>query len=138
MEGEEVSQAIEGLYLPTYDEAGKEQLVLRGEHAVFVNNRLYKITNPAIDVYYEGKTSTPITITALHGEMDKVTNVGILYDNVAIKLTEKVNAYTNNLKYEPDKRRIHTDDTVTIIGERTISAITQISTARIHLFAPPT
>ncbi|HLG28580.1 MAG TPA: LPS export ABC transporter periplasmic protein LptC, partial [Candidatus Brocadiales bacterium] len=118
MEGEEVSQAIEGLYLPTYDEAGKEQLVLRGEHAVFVNNRLYKITNPTIDVYYEEKPSAPITITSLHGEMDKVTNLGILYDNVVIKLSEKMNAYTDNLKYEPDKRRIHTDDAVTIIGER--------------------
>src|SRR3972149_4640825 len=96
MEGEEVSQAIEGLYLPTYDEAGKEQLVLRGEHAVFVNNRLYKITNPTIDVYYEEKPSAPITITSLHGEMDKVTNLCILSDNVVIKLSETMNAYTDN------------------------------------------
>ncbi len=120
---EQVSQDIEGLYLPTYDKVGKEQMVLRGEHAIFINNRLYKITNPIIDVFYvpEEKPSAnplPITITSLHGEMDKVTNLGILYDNVVIKLSEKMNAYTDNLKYEPDKRRIHTDDAVTIIGER--------------------
>lgn len=120
---EQVSQDIEGLYLPTYDKTGKEQLVLRGERAVFINNRLYKITNPIIDIYYvpEEKPSAnpvPVTITSLHGEMDKITNIGILYDNVVIKLTEKMNAYTDNLKYEPDKKRIHTDDTVTIIGER--------------------
>ena len=41
---EQVSQDIEGLYLPTYDKAGKEQMVLKGERAVFINNRLYKIS----------------------------------------------------------------------------------------------
>jgi LPS export ABC transporter protein LptC/lipopolysaccharide transport protein LptA len=124
IEGLEVSQAIEGLYLPTYDEDGKEQMVLRAEHAVFINNRLYKITSPIIDVFYYTPGAEPsgsptyVTITSLHGEMDKVTNIGILYDNVVIKLAEKMNAYTDNLKYEPDKRRIHTDDTATIVGER--------------------
>lgn len=123
IEGLEVSQAIEGLYLPTYDKAGKEQMVLRGERAAFINNRLYKVTKPVIDIYYAAgekpsANPTPVTITSLHGEMDKATNISILYDNVVIKLTEKMNAYTDNLKYEPDKRRILTDDAVTIIGER--------------------
>ncbi|MGR3310608.1 MAG: LPS export ABC transporter periplasmic protein LptC [Candidatus Brocadiales bacterium] len=123
IEGMEVNQTIEGLYLPTYNKAGKEQMVLRGEHAVFINNRLYKITNPIIDIYYtsEKKSSADpflVTITSSHGEMDKVTNIGILYDNVVIKLTEKLNAYTDNLKYEPKKGKIRTDETVAIVGEK--------------------
>ncbi len=45
----DITQEIYGLYLPSYDDNGKEVSVMRGAYTVFVDNKTYKITKPEIE-----------------------------------------------------------------------------------------
>ena len=117
----EVSQEIYGLYLPNYDENGKEVSVIRGAYTVFLKNEIYKITNAEIEFSgsddKEKKGPKNIIITSDFGEISKVTSEGFLYGNVIIRLEGNFKIFTEDLRYFPDDKRVRTEGPVTIKSE---------------------
>lgn len=114
----EISQEIYGLYLPSYDKNGKVVSIVRGAYAVLLNNTIYKVTRPEIELPNTGDgkegESMSIIVTADFGEIDKSTGKGFLYENVITRLDEDYLIYTDDLEYVPDKKKIYTDGQVTI------------------------
>ncbi|MFQ5956828.1 MAG: LPS export ABC transporter periplasmic protein LptC [Candidatus Brocadiales bacterium] len=122
-EESQVNQYISDFYLPSYDESGKEIFTLRGKEAVLVNDQVYNIDRPEIRL--KGTTedtgaSEPqdIVITSRKGEMDKVSNIGVLTKNVVVRLGDNTTLKTKHLTYYPDRKRAHTDSPVVVQGER--------------------
>ncbi|GJQ58757.1 MAG: hypothetical protein SCALA701_15580 [Candidatus Scalindua sp.] len=119
----DVSQEVFGLYLPNYDESGREVSVIRGAYTIFLQNRIYRITNPEIEFASLGEgdedKNSPknIIITSDFGEINKVTKEGFLYENVVTRLENGVQIFTDDLKYLNDEKTIYTNGFVTVKGE---------------------
>ena len=122
----DITQEIYGLYLPSYDENGREVSVIRGAYTVFLDSTIYRITKPEIEFISTNKNGSEnnnnqprdVVITSDFGEIDKTTNKGFLYGNVITRLGEKLKLYTVDLKYLPDKKIINSDGSVTVKGEQ--------------------
>jgi lipopolysaccharide transport protein LptA/LPS export ABC transporter protein LptC len=123
-EAGDVSQEIYGLYLPSYDENGKEVSIIRGAYTVFLNNRTYKITKPEIefagdsDNDGDGRQPKGVIITSDTGEVDKATNRGVLHDNVITRLGEDLEIHTEDFMYSPEDNTVNTDGPVTVLGKQ--------------------
>ena len=119
-----ISQEIYGIYLPTYDKNGNEVAIVRGAHTVFLDNKLYKIAKPEIEITTDNKKEKDrhqpevIVVTSDFGEMDKVTNRGFLYGNVVSRLGDELKIYTDDLKFLPDDKIVYSDGPVTVQGNR--------------------
>lgn len=120
---EDVTQQIYGLYLPNYDKEGKLVSVMRAAYAVFLKNKIYKVTNPEIEFLSssdkESKKPENIIATSDFAEIDKDTNEGFLFGNVIIRLEENLKIYTDDLEYLPEEVMVKTDGPVRIKGEGT-------------------
>ncbi|MBS1258844.1 MAG: Lipopolysaccharide export system protein LptA [Candidatus Scalindua arabica] len=120
----DITQEIYGLYLPSYDDNGKEVSVIRGAYTIFFDNKIYKITNPEVEFAGDGdkdgndKQSKGVVITSDFGEMDKTNNKGFLYDNVITRFGEDLEIYTEDLTYSPEDNKVNTDGPVTVKGGR--------------------
>lgn len=121
---QDVSQEIYGLYLPSYDENGKNVSVIRGAYTVFLNNKTYIITKPEIgftgDSENKGNNhqAREVIITSDTAEVDKATNKGILHGNVVTRLGEDLEIYTEDFTYSPEDKIVNTDGPVTVKGEQ--------------------
>ncbi len=129
-----ISQEIYGIYLPTYDKEGNEIAIIRGAHTAFLENNLYKIAKPEVEITTdnmnkkgkeekeekeEGKHQPKvIVITSDFGEMNKATNRGLLHGNVVTRLGDKLKIYTNDLKYSPNDKVVNTDGHVIVQGDQ--------------------
>lgn len=117
-----IRQSVEELSMPSYDEKGKEVLVLRGENTILQNDNVYKIIAPEIEVLdstdTENGTQT-ILITSEKGEMNNVSREGYLSDNVVVHFDVDTKLTTDYLRYLPNKNQVYTDNPVTIIGNGT-------------------
>lgn len=116
-----LTQTVEGLSVPRYDEKGKEILVMRGENTLLLNNNVYKIFSPEIEVLdssidTENGTQS-IFITSDNGEMDNTSNEGSLSENVIVHFDQETQLNTDYLRYLPDKKIVYTDNIVTILGK---------------------
>jgi len=120
----DVTQEIYGLYLPSYNDNGKEVSVIRGAYTIFFDNKIYKITKPEIEFAGDsnndgnGLESKGVVITSDFGEMDKTNNKGFLYDNVITRFGEDLKIYTEDLNYTPEDNKVYTDGPVTVKGGR--------------------
>ncbi|MFQ5862103.1 MAG: LPS export ABC transporter periplasmic protein LptC [Candidatus Brocadiales bacterium] len=119
----QINQYISDFYLPSYDESGKEVFTLRGRNAVLVNDQVYKIDRPEIRLKgaaEDAGISAPqdIVITSREGEMDKLSNIGVLTKNVVVRLGNNTKLRTEHLVYHPEQKRVHTDSPVVVQGER--------------------
>ena len=120
----DITQEIYGLYLPSYDDNGKEVSVVRGAYTVFLDNKTYKITKPEIEFAGDSNNdgndhqSKGVVITADFGEMDKTNNKGFLYGNVITRLGEDLEIYTEDFTYSPGENTVNTDGPVTVKGGR--------------------
>lgn len=119
----QVSQYISDFYLPSYDETGKENFTLTGREAFLINDQVYKIDRPEIHMVSSaedtgGSESQDIVITSKKGEMDRLSNIGVLTENVVVRLAGDTTLKTERLLYYPDQKRAHTDDPVTVQGEK--------------------
>jgi LPS export ABC transporter protein LptC/lipopolysaccharide transport protein LptA len=117
----DITQEIYGLCLPDYDKDGREVSVIRGAYAIFIKNRLYKVTRPEIEFSSTGDESDNrqrnIVITSDFGEIDTTTKKVSLYENVIIRLEEDFKIYTDDLKYLSNEEIITTDGLVTVKGK---------------------
>ncbi|MBF8278172.1 MAG: hypothetical protein HW390_3245 [Candidatus Brocadiaceae bacterium] len=117
-----IRQSVEELSMPSYDEKGKEILVLRGENTILLNDNVYKIIAPEIEVMdstdTENGTQT-ILITSDKGEMNNVSREGYLSDNVVVHFDVDTKLNTDYLRYLPNKNQVYTDNPVTILGNGT-------------------
>ncbi|MEK6730331.1 MAG: LPS export ABC transporter periplasmic protein LptC [Planctomycetota bacterium] len=117
-----IRQSVEELSMPSYDEKGKEVLVLRGENTILLNDNVYKIIAPEIEVMdstdTENGTQT-ILITSDKGEMNNVSREGYLSDNVVVHFDVDTKLNTDYLRYLPNKNQVYTDNPVTILGNGT-------------------
>lgn len=117
-----IRQSVEELSMPSYDEKGKEILVIRGENTILLNDNVYKIISPEIEVMdstdTENGTQT-ILITSDKGEMDNVSREGYLSDNVVVHFDIDTKLNTDYLRYLPNKNQVYTDNPVTILGNDT-------------------
>ena len=120
----DITQEIYGLYLPNYDDNGKEVSVVRGAYTIFLDNKIYKITKPEIEIAGDSNNDgnnyqlKAVVITADFGEMDKTNNKGFLYGNVITRLGEDLEIYTEDFTYSPEDNTVTTDGSVTVKGER--------------------
>ena len=120
----DITQEIYGLYLPSYDDNGKEVSVVRGAYTVFLDNKTYKITKPEIEFAGDSNNdgndhqSKGVVITADFGEMDKTNNKGFLYGNVITRFGEDLEIYTEDFTYSPEDNTVNTDGPVTVKGGR--------------------
>ncbi len=115
-----VTQTVGGLTMPSYDETGKETVVMRGENTILTNNDTYKIISPEIEVMdysNNGNGTQSVLITSETGEMNNTTNEGYLSDNVVIHLDTETQLITEFLRYSPEKKFVYTDDSVVINGK---------------------
>ena len=74
-----VMQTVGGLTMPSYDESGKEVVVMRGENTILMSDNTYKIISPEIEVmdYSNSENGTQsVLIKSERGEMDSTTNEG--------------------------------------------------------------
>jgi len=114
-----IRQSVEDLSMPNYDEKGKEILVMRGENTMLLDDNVYKITAPEIEVMdstdSENGTQT-ILITSDKGEMNNTSREGYLSDNVVVHFDVETTLNTDYLRYLPNKNLVHTDNPVTILG----------------------
>ncbi len=121
---QDISQEIYGIYLPTYDKDGNEVAIVRGAHTVFLNNKLYKIAKPEIEITTDNKKEKDkhqpevIVVTSDFGEMDKATNKGYLYGNVVSRLGDELKIYTDDLKFLPDDKTVNSDGPVKVQSNR--------------------
>ena len=119
----DVTQEIFGLYLPNYDEDGREVSVVRGAYTVFLRDRVYRISHPEIEFSNisnkdEGNSKPKnIIITSDFGEIDKVSKEGFLYENVVTRLENGQEIFTDDLKYLHDEKKIYTNGFVTVKGK---------------------
>ncbi len=117
-----VRQTVQDLSMPSYDEKGNELLVMRGEHTMLLNDNVYKIISPEIEVMdsadAENGTQT-ILITSDNGEMNNVSREGYLSDNVVVHFDSETKLNTDYLRYLPNKNMVYTDNPVTILGNGT-------------------
>ncbi|OHB97497.1 MAG: LPS export ABC transporter periplasmic protein LptC [Planctomycetes bacterium RIFCSPLOWO2_12_38_17] len=115
-----VTQTVGGLTMPSYDESGKEVVVMRGENTILMSDNTYKIISPEIEVmdYSNSENGTQsVLIKSESGEMDSTTNEGYLSDNVVIHFDPETQLNTEYLRYSPEKKFVYTDDPVTINGK---------------------
>lgn len=140
-EGTQVSQYIRDFNLPRYDETGKEVFTIVGKEAFLVNDSVYKINRPEIhlkgsamdfgssdeDEEEETEASAEDTddseaqdmvITAKKGEMDRLSNKGVLTGNVVVRLGNNTTLKTEYLIYYPDEKKAITDHPVAIQSEK--------------------
>lgn len=115
-------QKIFGLYLPSYDETGRETSVVRSKYTALFENKIYKIKDPVIEIKNlsndDGLAPKDLLITADEGEMNVNTSVGTLTGNVVIHLEENTQVRTESLSYMPGNQKIYTNDEVVIAGEK--------------------
>ncbi|MEK6621024.1 MAG: LPS export ABC transporter periplasmic protein LptC, partial [Planctomycetota bacterium] len=117
-----IRQSVEELSMPSYDEKGKEVLVLRGENTILLNDNVYKIIAPEIEVMDSTDTESgtqTILITSDKGEMNNVSREGYLSDNVVVHFDVDTKLNTDYLRYLPNKNQVYTDNPVTILGNGT-------------------
>ena len=117
-----IRQSVEELSMPSYDEKGKEVLVLRGENTILLNDNVYKIIAPEIEVMDSTDTESgtqTILITSDKGEMNNVSREGYLSDNVVVHFDSETKLNTDYLRYLPNKNMVYTDNPVTILGNGT-------------------
>src|SRR3989338_4835685 len=115
-----VTQTVGGLTMPSYDESGKEVVVMRGENTILMSDNTYKIISPEIEVmdYSNSENGTQsVLIKSESGEMDSTTNEGYISDNVVIHFDPETQLNTEYLRYSPEKKFVYTDDPVTINGK---------------------
>ncbi|MEP9411099.1 MAG: LPS export ABC transporter periplasmic protein LptC [Candidatus Brocadia sp.] len=115
-----VTQAVQGLTMPNYDEEGKEVVIMRGENTLLLNDNVYKIIAPEIEVLDSANTESgtqSILITSNIGEMNKTSDEGYLSDNVVVHLDAETQLNTDYLRYLPEKKFVYTDDPVVINGK---------------------
>lgn len=122
---EKANQMIFGLYLPSYDDSGRETSVVRSKYTALFENKIYKIKEPVIEFKNisgeKGVLGTEnVLVTADEGIMDVETSVGTLTGNVVIKLDNETQINTDSLSYLPEKKSLFTDDNVAIVGEKMI------------------
>ncbi|MFQ5686158.1 MAG: LPS export ABC transporter periplasmic protein LptC [Candidatus Scalindua sp.] len=119
-----ITQEIYGLYLPSFNDNGKEVSIIRGAYTIFFDNKIYKITKPEIEFAGDSNNdgnepqSKGVVITSDFGEMDKTNNKGFLYDNVITRFGEGIEIYTEDLTYSPKDNKVNTEGPVTVKGER--------------------
>jgi LPS export ABC transporter protein LptC/lipopolysaccharide transport protein LptA len=115
-----VTQMVQGLTFPNYDEKGREVVVMRGESTLLLSNDVYKIVSPEIEVVdapdANGGTQS-FLITSDSGEMNNASREGYLSENVVVHLDPETLLNTNYLKYLPEKKIVYTDDQVAIHGK---------------------
>ena len=114
-----IRQSVEELSMPSYDEKGKEVLVLRGENTILQNDNVYKIIAPEIEVLDSADTENgtqTILITSEKGEMNNVSREGYLSDNVVVHFDVDTKLTTDYLRYLPNKNQVYTENPVTILG----------------------
>lgn len=119
----QVSQHISDFYLPSYDETGKEVFTIQGNEAFLLNDQVYKIDRPEIRLKGTAKNldvSEPndVVITSRNGEMDRLSNIGVLTNNVVVRLGNDTTLETDHLLYYPDQKRAQTDSPVVVRGDR--------------------
>ncbi len=115
-----ITQTVQNLSVPNYDEKGKEVLVMRGKSTYLLSNNIYKIIEPEIEVMDSASTENgtqSVLITSDIGEMDNTSNEGYLSDNVVVHLDTETQLNTDYLRYLPEKKFVYTDDPVTINGK---------------------
>ncbi len=115
-----ITQAVQDLSVPNYDEKGKEVLVMRGKSTFLLSNNVYKIVEPEIEVMDSASTENgtqSVLITSDSGEMNNTSNEGYLSDNVVVHLDPETQLNTDYLRYLPEKKYVYTDDPVTINGK---------------------
>lgn len=115
-----VTQTVQGLSMPNYDEQGKEVVIMRGENTFLLNDNVYKIIAPEIEVLDSANTESgtqSFLITSDTGEMNKNSDEGYLSDNVVVHLDPETQLNTDYLRYSPEKKFVYTDDPVTINGK---------------------
>lgn len=114
-----ITQTVDGLFLPNYDKEGNETYTMRGKNTFLLENDRYKIIEPEIEVMDDedqGDEAQKVIITSDIGEMDKISNEGYLSDNVVVQLDKETRLYTENMRYFPGNKSVHTDEFVTITG----------------------
>ncbi|MCF6158562.1 MAG: LPS export ABC transporter periplasmic protein LptC [wastewater metagenome] len=116
------TQMIEGLSVPEYNEKGEQILTMRGKNTLLLNNNIFKITSPEIEVVDSNTTDTEneeqsVFITSDSGEMNSTTNEGYLSENVTVCLDAETQLNTDYLRYLPEKKTVYTDTFVTISGK---------------------
>ena len=101
-----ITQTVQDLSVPNYDEKGKEVLVMRGKSTYLLSNNIYKIIEPEIEVMdsesAENGTQS-VLITSDSGEMNNTSNEGYLSDNVVVHLDPETQLNTDYLRYLPEK-----------------------------------
>lgn len=118
-------QEIFGLYLPNYDETGKEVSIVRSKYTALFENQIYKIREPIIQFKNISKSDSKldpkeITVTASEGIINIENSVGTLTGNVVIQLDRETQVQTDNLEYLPSKKNIYTNDKVRIISDKMV------------------
>ncbi len=115
-----VTQSVQGLSIPNYDEQGNETLVMRGENTYLLGNNVYKIISPEIEVLNPKNTeagTVSVFITSKNGEMNTVSNEGHLSDDVVVQFDQETQLNTDYLRYLPDKKFVYSDNPITINGK---------------------
>ena len=115
-----ITQTVQNLSVPNYDEKGKEILTMRGKSTYLLSSNIYKITDPEIEVMDSANTENgtqSVLITSDSGEMNNTSNEGYLSDNVVVHLDPETQLNTDYLRYLPEKKFVYTDDPVTINGK---------------------
>lgn len=115
-----VTQTVQDLSIPNYDEKGEEFLIMRGKDTILLDNDMYKIITPEIEVRDTANTESgtqSVFITSDNGEMNRVTNEGYLSENVVIHFDLETKLSTDYMRYLPEKKLVSTDDFVTIHGQ---------------------
>lgn len=115
-----VTQTVQGLTMPNYDEQGKEVVIMRGENTILLNDNVYKIIAPEIEVLDSTRPESEtysFLITSNTGEMNKTSDEGYLSDNVVVHIDPETQLNTDYLRYLPEKKFVYTDDPVAINGK---------------------
>jgi len=112
-----VTQTVDGLLVPNYNENGTENFIMRGKNTFLLENDIYKIIEPEIEVLNSENSSDgtqTVIITSNIGEMDKESSEGYLSDNVVVHLDSETQLNTESMKYLPTEKVVFTNDFVTI------------------------
>lgn len=93
--------------MPNYDEQGKEVVIMRGENTILLNDNVYKIIAPEIEVLDSTRPESEtysFLITSNTGEMNKTSDEGYLSDNVVVHIDPETQLNTDYLRYLPEKK----------------------------------
>lgn len=115
-----VTQTVQGLTMPSYDKQGQEVVIMRGQNTFLLNDNLYKIVTPEIEVVdftHSAEGTQSVFITSHEGEMNSTTDEGYLSDNVVVQFDPDTRLHTDHLRYLPEKKLVCTDEPVTIHGK---------------------